>query len=91
MGVTGTITLRWQFTILQKDQTVSVTSSQGTVSYTNVIEVKQEMRQLVGANWELVAYFRNYYARDKGLIKQDLYDDADALLTSSEVRRLVIY
>jgi len=87
----GTITLRWQFTILQQNQTVSVVSSAGTVSYTNVIEVKQEMRQLVGANWELIAYFRNFYARDKGLIRQDLYDDTDNLLTSSEVRRLIVY
>jgi len=91
MGVTGTITLRWQFTIMQQNQTVSVTSSTGTVSYTNVIEVKQEMRQLVGATWELVAYFSNFYARDKGLVKQDLFDNTNAIITSSEVRRLIVY
>jgi hypothetical protein len=91
MGVTGTITLRWHSTILQQNVTVAITSSTGVVSYTNVIEVKQEMQQMVGTTWELVAYFRNYYARDKGLIKQDLYDETNALLTSSEVRRLIVY
>jgi hypothetical protein len=90
-GVTGTITLRWQFTILQQNGTVSVTTSTGTVNYTNVIEVKQEMRQLVGSSWELVAYFRNYYARDKGLVKQDLYDATGNVIQSSEVRRLIVY
>ena len=89
--MTGPITLRWEFKILQQNGTVSVTSSTGTVNYTNVIEVRQEMRQLVNGVWELIAYFRNYYARDKGLVKQDLYDDANSLLTWSEARRLVIY
>jgi hypothetical protein len=49
------------------------------------------LRQLVGANWILVAYFKNFYARDKGLVKQDLYDDTNALISGMEVRRLVIY
>jgi hypothetical protein len=90
-GTTTTVTLRWDFSILQQNATVAVTSSTGTVNYPNTIEVRQELRQLVGANWILVAYFKNFYARDKGLVKQDLYDDTNALISGMEVRRLVIY
>jgi hypothetical protein len=90
-STTAPLTFRWQFTILQQNVTVPVTSSTGTVSYTNTIEVKQELRQLVGTTWELVAYFRNFYARDKGVVKQDLYNNADAIITAMDVRRLVVY
>lgn len=86
-GNTFPVTLRWEMQILQQNATVTVNGT----SYTNVIEVKQQLKQLVGTSWALVGYFRNYFARDKGLIKQDFYDDADNLLSESDVRRLVVY
>jgi hypothetical protein len=86
-GTTGTVTLRWEFSITGQNITASVNGT----SYSNVIRVKQELRQLVGANWILVAYLDSYYARDKGLIKQDLYDNANTLLYEDNVKRLVIY
>jgi hypothetical protein len=86
-GTTGTVTLRWEFSITGQNITASVNGT----SYSNVIRVKQELRQLVGANWILVAYLDSYYARDKGLIKQDLYNNANTLLYEDNVKRLVIY
>ena len=86
-GTTINVTLRWDFSITQQNASVSVNGT----PYANTIEVKQELRQLVGTNWVLVAYFKCFYARDKGLIKQDFYDDANTLLYATDVRRLVIY
>ena len=86
-GTTTTVTLRWEFTIVQQNVNFVV----GTTTYANTIQVKQELKQLVGTSWVLAAYFQSYYARDKGLIKQDLYDDTSTLFYEQDVRRLVIY
>lgn len=86
-GTTSNITLRWEFSITNQNIPVTVNGT----NYTNVIQVKQELRQLVGTSWALAAYFDCYFARDKGLIKQDLYDNTNTLLSSQEVRRLVVY
>ncbi len=78
--------------ILQQNGSISVTPASGvTTNYTNVIEVKQELKQLVGTAWTLVGYFRNYYAKDKGLVKQDFYDDAGTLVSEGNVKRFVVY
>ena len=90
-GTTGTITLRWKFTILQQNVSFAVTSSTGTVSYADTIEVKQELEQLVGATWTLIGYFRNYFARDKGLVKQDFYNSTNSLQSEGNVRRFIVY
>jgi hypothetical protein len=87
MGNTSTLTLRWEFSITGQNIPVTVNGT----PYTNVIQVKQELRQLVGTSWLLAAYFDCYYAKDKGLIKQDLYDNTSTLLYEQDVRRLVIY
>lgn len=86
-GQTFNVTLRWEFTILQQNATVNVNGT----PYANTIEVKQELRQFNGTSWQLIAYFRNFYARDKGLIKSDFYDNSDVLQAEQDVRRLVIY
>jgi hypothetical protein len=86
-GNTFNVTLRWEFSIT--GQNISTTVN-GT-TYTNVIRVKQELRQLVGTSWTMAAYFDCFYARDKGLIKQDFYDNMNALLQETDVRRLVVY
>jgi hypothetical protein len=86
-GTTTNLTLRWEFSITGQNIPVTVNGT----PYTNVIRVKQELKQLVGTNWVLAAYFDCYYARDKGLIKQDLYDNAGTLAYEQEVRRLVVY
>ena len=86
-GSPFTATLKWVFTIVQKDVNFTV----GSTSYANVIQVKQELQQQVGTSWALVAWLDCYYARDKGVIKQDLYDNANSKIYAQDVRRLVIY
>ncbi len=86
-GTTVNVTLRWEFTIVQQNVNFVV----GTTTFANTIQVKQELKQLVGTSWVLAAYFQSYYARDKGLIKQDLYDETGTLFYEQDVRRLVIY
>ena len=91
-GTTGTITLRWKFTILQQNASVAVTPASGvTTNYANTIEVKQELEQLVGTTWTLIGYFRNYFARDKGLVKQDFYSSTNSLVSEGNLRRFVVY
>lgn len=89
-GSPVSVSARFFYTILQQNVTVNVNS----VSYANTIEVKQELQQMVSGNWQTIAsagYLRNYYAKDKGLIKQDYYLSTGALSKSMEARRLVIY
>ena len=86
-GNTTNLTLRWEFSITGQNIPVTVNGT----PYTNVIRVKQELKQMVGANWVLAAYFDSYYAKDKGLIKQDLYDNTGTKVYAEDVRRLVIY
>jgi hypothetical protein len=91
-GAPFTATLRWEFTITGQNIPVTVNG----IPYTNVIQVKQELKQQAGTSWVLIAWFDSYYAKDKGLIKQDLYQYNSATSTSTivyaqDVRRLVIY
>lgn len=90
-GTTVPLTLRWEFSILQQNATVAVSSSTGTVSYTNTIEVKQELKQFAAGSWVLIGYFRNYFARDKGLVKQDFYNNANVVQSEGKVRRIAVY
>jgi hypothetical protein len=89
-GSTINITLHWKFTILQKDVSLTVNGT----PYANTIQVKQELEVQNGATWILAFYYQNYFARDKGLIKQELYDmstGTPAILYTDNVKRLVIY
>ena len=86
-GSPTTVTLRWDYSILQQNAAVTV---KGT-SYPNTIEVKQELKLINGPTETLQFYFRNYYARDKGLIKQDVYNSSNVLQYQMDVRRLVVY
>ena len=62
--------------------------------YWNTIQVKQELQVQNGAIWVPAYFYQNYFARDKGLIKQQVYDMSTgtaALIYTDDVKRLVIY
>lgn len=87
------VTLRMTYEILQKDVSLSVTSSTGTVNHTNVIVVKEDYQLFNGTSWSHITDFgtaRYYYARGKGLIKVEFYDDAGTLDLQGELRRSVV-
>lgn len=89
-GTPASATARFLFTILKQNSTETV---KGT-SYANTIVIKQELQSLVGATWTTITaagYLENYYARDKGLIKQDYFSAPGTLGSKMEVRRLAIY
>ncbi len=89
-GSATNVTARFLYTIVQQNTSVTVNGT----SYANTIIVRQDLQQLAGSTWTTVTaagYLQNYYARDKGLIKQDYYNAAGAVDTKMEVRRLVIY
>ncbi|MEP7371954.1 MAG: hypothetical protein ABI675_01115 [Chitinophagaceae bacterium] len=78
--ITGTIgglpvSVRVAFTIDQKDVAVTVN---GEV-YNNVIIVLEKYEVFDGVNWidvtDQIGYFKSYYARNIGLIKQDYYQE----------------
>jgi hypothetical protein len=91
-GMTTNVTLRWEFTIVNQNMTIAVTPASGiTTSYANTIRVKAELKQLVGTSWVSAGYLDSYYSRDKGLVKQDLYDNTNNLIYEQDVKRLVVY
>jgi len=91
-NITANLTLRWEFTIVNQNMTVPVTPASGTTTnYANTIQVKAELKQQSGTSWNLVAYFDSYYSKDKGLVKQDLYDNTNSPIYAQNVKRLVVY
>ena len=90
-----TLTIRFSYTILQKDVSVSITTSKGTVSYPNTIVVEEKYEQLVGATWTdatpAVGYGKSYYARGVGLIKYENFTPAGAVNYQFELRRYQVF
>lgn len=70
------VTLRVSLAIEQKDVTVTV----GGTAYPNTIVVREKYEISVAGVWidltDQVGYFKSYYARNVGLIKQDYYYEA---------------
>jgi len=89
------ISIRIAFTIEQKDVAITV----GGVSYPNTIVVIEKYEVYDGVNWidvtDLIGYFKSYYARDIGLIKQDYYyEDGNAdppVNYEQDIRRHQVY
>jgi hypothetical protein len=86
------VQVRFSYTILQKDVTISITTSTGTQAYNNVIVVEEKIEVFDGANWQdLTAQLdyqgRSYYARGIGLIKFQELDASAAEQFQMELRR----
>jgi hypothetical protein len=88
------LTLRFSYTILQKDVPVSITTSKGTVNYTNVIIVEEKYEQYTGSGWtdvtSIVGYGKSYYARGIGLIKYEFFF-SDGTSEQMELRRYEVF
>lgn len=97
-GTVGGIPLsvRFSYTILQKDVPVSITTSTGTVNYTNVIIVEEKIEAFDGTNWvdvtsQIDYYGKSYYARNIGLIQFEAYDASDNVTLLMELRRSQVF
>jgi len=90
------LNIRFKYAIFQKDVAVSVTTSTGTVNYTNVIIVEEKFeREVTPGVWQditsAVGSFKSYYARGIGLIKFEAFDGSGVLQTTLELRRYQIF
>ncbi len=87
-GTTTNYTLRWEFTILQQNASVTV----GSTTYANTIKVKQELQVQQGTPWSAIYYAENYFAKDKGLIKQYWFDSGTGTtFFTQDVKRIAVY
>ncbi len=85
------VSIRIVFTIDQKDVAVTVNGT----AYTNVIVVNEKYEADFGTGFfditDQIGYYKSYYARDIGLIKQDYYyEDANPnppVLFRQDIRR----
>ena len=93
--ITHSLTIRFSYTILQKDVPISITTSKGIVNYTNVIVVEEKYEQYTGSTWvdvtSVVGYGKSYYARNIGLIKYEAFDGTGALSYQQELRRYQVF
>ena len=89
------VSIRIAFTIEQKDVPVTV----GATSYVNTIVVIEKYQVNDGVNWvdatPIIGYFKSYYARNIGLIKQAYYyQDGNAnppVSYEQDIRRHQVY
>lgn len=97
---TGTIggspfMLRIKFTITQKDVTVPVTTSTGTVNHPNTIVVDEKYEMFDGAAWipldTVIGYFKDYYSRNVGWILDEYIGPTGTLDAKMELRRFQVY
>lgn len=93
---TFSITLRFSYTILQKDVPLSFTTSTGTMNFTNVIVVEEKYEQEVAPGvWQdvtsLVGSGKSYYARNIGLVKFEFFDETGTLAFQQELRRYQVF
>lgn len=95
--VTGTaFIIRFNYRLLNKDITKSVTTSTGTVSYSNVDVVEEKYQAFDGTTWQdltpIIDYYGiSYYARGIGLIQYESYDAANTVTYTQRLRRKVVY
>ena len=86
------LNLRFKYQVIQKDVAVSITTSLGTVNYTNVIVVEEKFeREITPGVWQdittIVGSFKSYYARGIGLIKFEAFDGSGVSAFLQELRR----
>ncbi len=86
------ISLRFSSTLVQKDVTISVTTSVGTQQDQNVNVVNDRVELFDGSNWidvtaQVDIQFKTYYARGIGFIKVEELDAAGNVTWVQELRR----
>jgi len=90
------LSIRFSYTIIQKDVSVSITTGTTTVSYPNTIVVEEKYDQETSpGNWtdvtSAVGYGKSYYARGVGLIKYEWFDPVPTNNYQLELRRYQVF
>jgi hypothetical protein len=95
-AVQGTpLPIRIKFIITNANATTAITSSTGTLSFPNTIIVEEHYEADLGAGFQslddIIGFYRDYFSKNVGLIKEEYIDDTGTLSGSMEVRRYVVY
>lgn len=98
-GTVGTtpISVRFSYTILQKNVPITITTSKGTATYQNVIVVEEKIEgEITPGVWQDITaaidyYGKSYYAKGIGLIKFEAYNNANVVTNKQELRRFEVY
>ena len=90
------ISVRFSYTVTQKDVPISFTTSTGAMNFTNVIVVEEKLEAFDGANWiditaQIDYYGKSYYARGIGLILFEVYDASNTRIFWMELRRHQVF
>ena len=90
---TFSVTVRMKYKIIQKDVNYTVTSSSGTLSFPNTIEVEEGYEQFDGTNWvDLGAGTTHYfYSRNIGLVDTKYFDAGGTSQDNYSVRRYEVF
>lgn len=87
--------IRFKYSILQKDVPVSFTTSTGVMNFTNVIVVEEKYELFNGTSWDdmtpTIGSGKSYYARGIGLIKYEVLDPAGVVDAQQELRRYQVF
>jgi hypothetical protein len=89
------ITLRIKWTILQQNVPVTMTTSTGSVTYQNTILVQEKYEYQQGTTWvdgtSLFGYYKDWYSRNVGWIKEEGYDQSSMLAYTMDMRRYQVF
>jgi hypothetical protein len=91
------VTIRFSYSVIQKDVPITIVTSTGSISYQNVIVVQEKYEQFTGGVWvdltPLIDFYgKSYYARGIGLIKYEPLNAAGVVQTGMmELRRYMVY
>ena len=87
--------IRFSTTVFAKDISMSMITSSGTASFSNVIAIEEKYERLIGGSWveitDQVGYFKKYYARDIGMIKYEAFNNAGTVSAIVELRRYQVF
>lgn len=89
------LSIRIHFTLTQKDVPISITTSTGTITYQNVLVIEEHYEANLGTGFisldTILGYFKDYYARGVGWIKDEFIDEMGANAGTLELRRYIVY
>ena len=89
------ITMRVKWTILQQNVPVTMSTSTGSVTYQNTIVIQEKYEYQQGTTWvdgtSIFGFYKDWYSRNVGWIKEEGYDQASMLSYSMDMRRYQVF
>ncbi len=90
-----TLIIRFSNTVLAKDISVAVTTSTGTVNYSNVIVMEEKYERFESGAWvnisPVVGSLKRYYAKNIGMIKYESISGTGSISALFELKRYQVF